>query len=101
VRRGGDPDRPDSLDRPALAFARRVIATGPAELLAAQLGLREARIRLLAAGAAIVEVVLERCRVDSVRVVDTGIREGAIIAAARAGQGWRDRLEELAHGWIG
>jgi hypothetical protein len=32
--------------------------------------------------------------------VDTGIREGAIIAADRAGDGWRDRLDELAHGWI-
>jgi exopolyphosphatase / guanosine-5'-triphosphate,3'-diphosphate pyrophosphatase len=101
VRRGGDPDRLDSLDRAALSLARRVIASGPAELLAAQLGLREARIRLLAAGAAIIEVVLDRCGVDSVRVVDTGIREGAIIAAARAGDDWRDRLEELAHGWIG
>ena len=100
VRRGGDPDRPDTLDRRALALAREVIISGPAELLAAQLELREARIRLLAAGAAIVEVVIERCRVDAVRVVDTGIREGAIIAAARAGSGWRDRLEELAHGWI-
>ena len=100
VRRGGDPDRPDTLDRPALALARRVIASGPAELLAAQLEMREARIRLLAAGAAIVEVVLDRSRVESLRVVDTGIREGAIIAAARAGAGWRDRLEELAHGWI-
>jgi exopolyphosphatase/pppGpp-phosphohydrolase len=84
-----------------LGLARRVIASGPAELLAAQLGLREARIRLLAAGAAIIEVVLDRCGVDSVRVVDTGIREGAITAAARAGDNWRDRLEELAHGWIG
>jgi exopolyphosphatase/guanosine-5'-triphosphate,3'-diphosphate pyrophosphatase len=100
VRRGGDPDRPDTLDRPALALARRVIASGPAELLAAQFEMREARIRLLAAGAAIVEVVLERSGVESVRVVDTGIREGAIIAAARAGAGWRERLEELAHGWI-
>jgi exopolyphosphatase / guanosine-5'-triphosphate,3'-diphosphate pyrophosphatase len=100
VRRGGDPDRPDTLDRPALALARRVIASGPAELLAAQHGLREARIRLLAAGAAIVEVLMQRCRVDAVRVADAGIREGAIIAAARAGTAWRDRLEELAHGWI-
>jgi len=100
VRRGGDPDRPDNLDRAALTLARGVIASGPAELLAAQLGLREARIRLLAAGAAIIGAVLDRCGVDAVRVVDSGIREGAIIAAARAGQGWRDRLEELAHGWI-
>lgn len=57
----------------------------PAEMLAATYGLREARIRLLAAGAAIIE---------------TGIREGAIITAGRARDGWRDRLDELAHGWI-
>jgi exopolyphosphatase/guanosine-5'-triphosphate,3'-diphosphate pyrophosphatase len=101
VLRSGDPDRPETLDRAALELARAVILGAPAELLATRLALREARIRLLAAGAAIIEVVLDRCRVDAVRVVDTGIREGAIIAAARAGQGWRDRLEELAHGWIG
>jgi exopolyphosphatase/pppGpp-phosphohydrolase len=73
----------------------------PAEMLAARYGLREARIRLLAAGAAIVETVLARLGVPFGRVVDTGIREGAIIAADRAGEAWRDRLEELAHGWIG
>jgi hypothetical protein len=48
-----------------------------------------------------VETVLDRLGVPSGRVVDTGIREGAIIAADRAGEAWRDRLEELAHGWIG
>jgi len=34
-------------------------------------------------------------------VVDTGIREGAIVAADRAGEAWRDRLEELARGSVG
>jgi exopolyphosphatase/guanosine-5'-triphosphate,3'-diphosphate pyrophosphatase len=101
LRRAADPTWPDTLDRPALDVARKILIAAPAELLAAQLGLREARIRLLAAGAAIIEVVMDRCAVDQVRVVDAGIREGAIIASARAGSGWRDRLEELAHGWIG
>ncbi len=101
LRRVGDPDRDDRLDRVALDIAREVVASGPAELLAATYGLREARIRLLAAGAAIIETVLDRVGVASGRVVDTGIREGAIIAADRAGDGWRDRLDELAHGWIG
>ena len=73
---------------------------GPAELLAATYGLREARIRLLAAGASIIQALLDRLDIASGRVVDTGIREGAIIAADRAGTAWRDRLEELAHGWI-
>jgi exopolyphosphatase / guanosine-5'-triphosphate,3'-diphosphate pyrophosphatase len=100
LRRVGNPDRDDRLDHVALDMARDVIGSGPAELLAATYGLREARIRLLAAGAAIIETVLDRVGVASGRVVDTGIREGAIIAADRAGAAWRDRLEELAHGWI-
>ena len=101
LRRSRDPERADVLDGAALDEARAMLLATPAEMLAATYGLREARIRLLAAGAAIVETVLDRLGVPSGRVVDTGIREGAIIAADRAGEGWRDRLEELAHGWIG
>jgi exopolyphosphatase/guanosine-5'-triphosphate,3'-diphosphate pyrophosphatase len=100
LRRVDNPDRDDRLDRVALDIAREVVISGPAEMLAATYGLREARIRLLAAGAAIIETVLDRVGVAAGRVVDTGIREGAIIAADRAGASWRDRLEELAHGWI-
>jgi exopolyphosphatase/guanosine-5'-triphosphate,3'-diphosphate pyrophosphatase len=100
LRRAGNPDRDDRLDREALGLARAIVAATPAEMLAATYGLREARIRLLAAGAAIIETVLDRVGMEFGRVVDTGIREGAIIAADRAGDDWRDRLEELAHGWI-
>ena len=100
LRRAGDPEHDDRLDRAALEEARAIVLSGPAELLAATWGLREARIRLLAAGAAIIGAVLDRADLPSGRVVDTGIREGAIIAADRAGTAWRERLEELAHGWI-
>ena len=100
LRRAGNPDRDDRLGREALGLARAIVAATPAEMLAATYGLREARIRLLAAGAAIIETVLDRVGMEFGRVVDTGIREGAIIAADRAGDDWRDRLEELAHGWI-
>jgi exopolyphosphatase/guanosine-5'-triphosphate,3'-diphosphate pyrophosphatase len=100
LRRLGSPDRADVLDRAALDLVRDILVIAPAEQLAAQYGLRDARVRLLAAGAAIIEVVLDRVGSASGRVVDTGIREGAIVAADRAGDGWRDQLEELAHGWI-
>ena len=100
LRRAGNPDRDDRLDREALRVARDLVTATPAEMLGATYGLREARIRLLAAGAAIIETVLDRVGIGFGRVVDTGIREGAIIAADRAGEGWRDRLDELAHGWI-
>jgi exopolyphosphatase/guanosine-5'-triphosphate,3'-diphosphate pyrophosphatase len=100
LRRAGNPDRDDRLDRAALDVVREIVVATPAEMLAATYAMREARIRLLAAGAAIIETVLDRVGMTFGRVVDTGIREGAIIAADRAGDGWRDRLEELAHGWI-
>jgi exopolyphosphatase/guanosine-5'-triphosphate,3'-diphosphate pyrophosphatase len=100
LRRANGAERDDRLDRAALETARRIVASGPAELLGASYGLREARIRLLAAGAAIIEAILDRLDIPAGRVVDTGIREGAIIAADRAGSGWRERLDELAHGWI-
>lgn len=100
LRRSQGREDLDTLDRGSLAAVRAVVGRSPAELLAAQYLMRDARIRLLAAGAAIIEVVLDRTGVDRIRVVDTGIREGAIIAADRAGPGWRERLEELAHGWL-
>ena len=100
LRRASNPERDDRLDRDALDVVRDIVLSTPAEMLAATYGLREARIRLLAAGAAIIETILDRVEVEAGRVVDTGIREGAIIAADRAGDGWRDRLDELAHGWI-
>jgi exopolyphosphatase/guanosine-5'-triphosphate,3'-diphosphate pyrophosphatase len=100
LRRRGSPDRDDRLDRAALDLVRDVLLVAPAEMLASEYGLREARVRLLAAGVAIIETVLDRVGVAIGRVVDTGIREGAIVAADRAGDAWRDRLEELAHGWI-
>jgi len=100
LRRLAGNGRPDALDRVDLQIVRETISSSPAETVAAAYGLREQRVRLLAAGAAIIETVLDRVGAERGRVVDTGIREGAIIAAERAGDGWRDRLDELAHGWI-
>jgi exopolyphosphatase / guanosine-5'-triphosphate,3'-diphosphate pyrophosphatase len=79
----------------------RLLATTPADELAAAYGVRPARAALLPAGAAIVRAVAERFGAIEVLVVDSGIREGALIAVDRAGAAWRDRLAPLAHGWAG
>ena len=57
------------------------------------------RARVLPAGVAILEAFLERYGVRRLRVVDTGIRKGAVLAASRVGASWRDDLEDLARGW--
>jgi hypothetical protein len=42
---------------------------------------------------------MRRYGVDTVRVSEAGIREGAILAADHVGGTWRDRLVDLAAGW--
>jgi exopolyphosphatase/pppGpp-phosphohydrolase len=78
----------------------RLVAEHPVDDVADRYGLRPARARMLAAGAAIVEAMMDRYGVTEVRVSEGGIREGTVLAVAREGTGWRDRLERLAHGWV-
>lgn len=87
------------LDRPALKAVRRIVAAEPAAAISERTGVRPQRARILGAGAAIVEAILNRYDAAEAHVSESGIREGAVLAAVHAGPGWRDRLEELAHGW--
>jgi exopolyphosphatase/guanosine-5'-triphosphate,3'-diphosphate pyrophosphatase len=84
-----------------LEIAFEVVARHSTEALVERFLVRPARARILGAGAAIVEAIMVRYGVGEVRVADGGVREGTIVAVAHAGATWRDRLEELAHGWIG
>ncbi|MGC8634355.1 MAG: hypothetical protein ACP5VP_06775, partial [Candidatus Limnocylindrales bacterium] len=59
---------------------------------------RPQRARILPGGAALVEAFLERYRLASASVSRAGIREGTILAVARAGSDWRERLPELVGG---
>ncbi len=90
-------DRMLTHDRVSTALA--ILEAEPSAGIAARHLLRPTRSRILAAGAVIVDAILERCAADRIRVVDTGIREGAVLAVAVAGRSWRDRLEALAAGW--
>jgi hypothetical protein len=49
----------------------------------------------LAAGAAIVDALLDRTGLDEALVSDASLRDGAIIAAARFGDAWPVHLPEL------
>jgi exopolyphosphatase/guanosine-5'-triphosphate,3'-diphosphate pyrophosphatase len=88
------------LTRADLDTAFAIVAGRTADAVADEFLVKPARGRLLAAGTAIVEAIMARFEVDEVRVGDAGVREGTVIAVAHAGSSWRDRLEELAHGWV-
>jgi exopolyphosphatase/guanosine-5'-triphosphate,3'-diphosphate pyrophosphatase len=80
--------------------AFEVVASRSSDALVDHFLVRPARARILGAGAAIVEAIMHRYGVAEIRVADGGVREGTVVAAAHAGTSWRDRLEELAHGWV-
>lgn len=83
-----------------LEAAFRLVAGESSGVIAARHVLRPPRARILAAGAAIVEAIMDRYGVAEVRVADGGIREGTVLVVAHAGTSWRDQLESLAHGWV-
>jgi exopolyphosphatase/guanosine-5'-triphosphate,3'-diphosphate pyrophosphatase len=89
------------LTRPRLAGAFRTLGGALAADVAARFGITEKRCRILPAGAAILEALMERYGIDRVGALEEGIREGVVLALARGGAAWRDRLDALAHGWGG
>lgn len=84
-----------------LAAARGTLISAPAAAIAERFGIRETRARILPAGAAILEALMAHYGATRVEAVEEGIREGVVLALARAGRAWRDRLDDLAHGWPG
>jgi exopolyphosphatase / guanosine-5'-triphosphate,3'-diphosphate pyrophosphatase len=81
----------DGIDL-ALAIAGRERSAQVAELF----GLNPRRARILPAGAAILDGIARRYGLERARVSEYGIREGLVLAAARDGLAWRDRLTETA-----
>jgi exopolyphosphatase/guanosine-5'-triphosphate,3'-diphosphate pyrophosphatase len=90
-----------ALTRPRLADALRTLEGARAADVATRFGITEKRCRILPAGTAILEALMERYGIARVDAVEEGIREGVVLALARGGAGWRDRLDSLAHGWGG
>jgi exopolyphosphatase/guanosine-5'-triphosphate,3'-diphosphate pyrophosphatase len=87
------------LTRERIARAEAILASKPTAVASIDHRVKPIRARLLPAGGAILDAVLERYGVDQIRVSDAGVREGTILAVEHAGVAWRDRLAQLAHGW--
>jgi exopolyphosphatase/pppGpp-phosphohydrolase len=94
---GGVEDQ--ALTRERISQVLDTLLSMPAADLTERYYINPKRGPLLPAGAVIVEALMRRYEVDSVRVSEAGIREGAVLAADHAGRAWRDHLATLAHGW--
>lgn len=83
------------LSRAALAEDRRTLARMTAAQVTEHFGVKPRRARQLAAGAAIVDVLLEHYKLEHADVSQASLRDGAVIAEFRHGDAWPDHLAEL------
>jgi len=90
-----------TLTRDRIAEILQILASEPAAVASERHLVNPTRARILPAGGAIMDAILERYGADRLRVSEAGVREGTILAVEHGGPSWRDRLPELAHGWRG
>ena len=88
-----------TLTRERIALIQTILAREPAAKASERHLINPVRARILPAGAAIMDAILQRYDASRIRVSESGLREGAILAMEHAGPAWRDRLGDLAHGW--
>jgi exopolyphosphatase/guanosine-5'-triphosphate,3'-diphosphate pyrophosphatase len=91
-------ERNGHIDRSLIEDALALVASAPAARLVASSGLRERRVVQMAAGACLIQAALDCYGLASVEASDASLREGAILAVARAGDQWRARLGALISG---
>ena len=83
------------LTAAAVDAAIERLLSAPAATIAERHGVNPVRAKVLSGGAAILEATMDRFGVNAIEVCDAGLREGVVLALARAGIGWRDRLPAL------
>ena len=88
-----------TLTRERIDEVQAILASEPAAVASERHLINPIRARILPAGGAIMDAILDRYGADRIRVSDAGVREGAILAVEHDPISWRDRLIDLAHGW--
>lgn len=83
------------IDQATIERAYELLMARSASELAPATGLTQRRVRQMAAGIALVEAGLLRCGLPALEVSSASLREGAIVAVARCGEAWPERLREL------
>ena len=83
------------IDLDGLRRAMAIIAAESSQDIAETFRMNPRRTRILAAGGAIVEALLERYGIEHIQASQASLREGLVLALVRDGMAWRDRLRAL------
>lgn len=98
----GDEDVPDAglIDTARTARAIEIVMATPSARLVEAYGLRERRIRQMAAGASLIEGALDCYNLEAMEASSASLREGVLIAHRAAGDAWRSSLASLVIGGV-
>jgi exopolyphosphatase/pppGpp-phosphohydrolase len=82
------------LSQEDLARCQNLLSALSAEDIADLYGQPQARARILPAGALIIQQVMKRLQVQEIMVSPHGIREGVLLAYARYGESWLEKVSQ-------
>jgi exopolyphosphatase/pppGpp-phosphohydrolase len=89
----------DQLTVEDLARCEGLLGALKAEEIAQRFEQRVERARILAAGALIIQAMMQHLHVNEIRVSSHGVREGALLAYTRYGEHWLEEVNSIASKW--
>lgn len=79
-----------------LSACEGLLGALPAEEIAQRFEQNIERARILAGGALVMQAVMQYVHLDEMTISSQGVREGALLAYARYGNGWLDEVNRIA-----
>jgi len=89
-------EQSDRLTYEELSLCEGLLGALPAEEIAKRFEQRLERARILAAGALIIQAVMQYLHLDEIRVSSHGVREGVLLAYTRYGEHWLEEVNSIA-----
>lgn len=86
----------DRLTHGDLSACEGLLGALPAQEIAQRFAQKVERARILAAGALIIQVVMEYLHLNEIHVSSHGVREGALLTCMRYGDGWLEEVNRIA-----
>ncbi len=89
-------EQSDRMAYEDLSRCEGLLGAFPAKEIARRFEQRLERARILAAGALIIQAVMQYLHIDEVRISSHGVREGALLAYTRFGDSWLEEVNSIA-----
>jgi exopolyphosphatase/pppGpp-phosphohydrolase len=89
-------EQSDRLTHEDLSHCEGLLGALPAEEIAQRFEQSPQRVRILAAGALIIQAVMQYLHINEIHISSHGVREGALLAYTRYGERWLEEVNSIA-----